>query len=660
MTELALPRPDSAVTGREIGRARDPLRSASALPGAPEVEWYAAEAQWELGLLDRLVREGFAASRDVIYASNYGRARSSERFRISGLEAPFELRTTGTAVVDSEVDDVLTVWVDAPSSTPAGLTILPPRQAVRIDVITDEGASIPASVGVGTAETPPHLMRAPIHPVPMTQTDGMWTAPAEVIGRVVLHLREPETAPEIWAGESEEEAVSRDHLEQYLEVARREDGSWASVHELGLRYLVVDGADVVSVRVEARMPEWPPAGSFACSDPRLTDIWNASAHTLRLCSQGLIVDGIKRDRMPWMGDLSLGAHAAAYVSGDADIVRRGLIALSRNTSGYINGIVDYTLWWLICLRATAKELSMAGSDVRDSAHVETVLRRLSGEIGDDGVLRPRPGDDAFNKPVFIDWGVEVDLARDHSALQLLWWWALGCAVEILQDAENPAAAHWSDVRARLRSTLDRDAWMADRGAWREYLGGEQDATAYPDIFAVLSRYFGDDIPGSSASRLLGAPATRTPFVTAYSLQALAAAGHPGEAVARVRRLWGDMLDAGATTFWEEFHIAGTDRLEMYGRPYGKSLCHAWSAGPAYLLPQLVTGLRPLSDGWRTFTVRPELGDLDWASAVVPTASGEIGVLLTPEQVLVDIPEGSSLIQDDRSYPGPSRQVFPRR
>lgn len=30
---------------------------------------------------------------------------------------------------------------------------------------------------------------------------------------------------------------------------------------------------------------------------------------------------------------------------------------------------------------------------------------------------------------------------------------------------------------------------------------------------------------------------------------------------------------------------GDEAYAFYGRPYGKSLCHAWGAGPVVLLPQ---------------------------------------------------------------------------
>ncbi|NQT52822.1 alpha-L-rhamnosidase, partial [bacterium] len=44
-------------------------------------------------------------------------------------------------------------------------------------------------------------------------------------------------------------------------------------------------------------------GSFECSDPLLNRIWQVGATTVHLCMQDHVWDGIKRDRLVWIGDL---------------------------------------------------------------------------------------------------------------------------------------------------------------------------------------------------------------------------------------------------------------------------------------------------------------------------------------------------------------------
>lgn len=635
-------------TGESDAPAHDDVHTAE------QALWFSGNGEWELGLLGRLVEEGFAAARDVAYPDNYGRPSSRLRFRVTGVDGDaLSINATGTTTITSGVDGEIFIDVDSGTSGPAGFAI-GAHQFDAVEVLTDNGSWGPAASEPGSWDTPPHLLRNPVHEWPMTHADDVWSVPVELLGRVVIRTVDPDCRPVIWAGESRREATERAHLEQFVDVRRRSDGSWESVHELGLRYLVVDDSKVESVHIEAVAPAERSDGLFACSDDRLNQIWNAAAHTLLICSQGLIVDGVKRDRMPWMGDLSLGALANAYVTGDAEIVRKGLIALSRHSHGYINGIVDYTLWWLICLDQADNLYPLDGLRRSEADRVDDILRRLEAEVGSDGVLRPRPAEDSFDKPIFIDWGVDIRPNADSTALQLLWWWALGSAVRLLTDAEHPAWEHWAQVRDRLAQALRSTAWVDSDGAWREYLGGEKDPLAYSDAFAVLSGWFGGAPPERLSERLRSAPATRTPFVTSYVLQAVADSGDRELAVARIRELWGAMLEHGATTFWEEFPIPGLDPLEMYGRPYGKSLCHAWAAGPAYLLPQVVLGLRPTGRDWTSFAVDPQLGDLEWARAVVPTSRGKIEVHSSAEGTTVMIPDGCTLEHRGSDYPGPGR------
>ncbi len=173
---------------------------------------------------------------------------------------------------------------------------------------------------------------------------------------------------------------------------------------------------------------------------------------------------------------------------------------------------------------------------------------------------------------------------------------------------------------------------------------------YANFLAVMAGMHGRCRRGVRDAVLAGT--SGTPFMTAFRLRALIEAGESGEVIDEVRRTWGAMLDRGPGTFWEESSIEG-DPLEMYARPFGRSRCHAWAAGPAAILPEAVLGLRPLDDGWSRFTVRPELGDLEWAAAVVPAPMGDIVVVADLARVSVHVPPGAVLVREGQSVPGPS-------
>jgi hypothetical protein len=101
-----------------------------------------------------------------------------------------------------------------------------------------------------------------------------------------------------------------------------------------------------------------------------------------------------------------------------------------------------------------------------------------------------------------------------------------------------------------------------------------------------------------------------------------------------------LLRSGATTTWElvDRREAGIDHIQ----PAGRSHCHVWSAGPAWLLPTGVLGVRPAAPGWREVVVRPALGDLAWAEGTIPTPHGDIRVSLeSGGRGTIDLPVGVS-------------------
>jgi alpha-L-rhamnosidase len=113
------------------------------------------------------------------------------------------------------------------------------------------------------------------------------------------------------------------------------------------------------------------------------------------------------------------------------------------------------------------------------------------------------------------------------------------------------------------------------------------AESYPNLLAVLAGLSTAD-DASICELLAKTSRAGTPFMTGFPLRALIEVGRPDVAVARIRTRWGGMLEAGAATFWEEFAGDGSP-YAIYGRAWGKSLCHAWASGPAALLPEAVLG-----------------------------------------------------------------------
>ncbi len=102
---------------------------------------------------------------------------------------------------------------------------------------------------------------------------------------------------------------------------------------------------------------------------------------------------------------------------------------------------------------------------------------------------------------------------------------------------------------------------------------------------------------------------------------------------------------GATSFWEKYNPeeTGTRHLAMYGRPYGKSLCHAWGASPIYLLGKYYLGVKPTKPGYEEYSVTPCLGGLKWMEGTVPTPYGNIHIYMDKKEIRIKSDGGKGVL-----------------
>ena len=137
----------------------------------------------------------------------------------------------------------------------------------------------------------------------------------------------------------------------------------------------------------------------------------------------------------------------------------------------------------------------------------------------------------------------------------------------------------------------------------------------------------------------------TPYMRFYELEALCALGEQESVMKEMKAYWGGMLKEGATSFWEKYNPeeTGTRHLAMYGRPYGKSLCHAWGASPIYLLGKYYLGVKPTKPGYEEYSVTPCLGGLKWMEGTVPTPYGNIHIYMDKKEIRIKSDGGKGVL-----------------
>lgn len=418
---------------------------------------------------------------------------------------------------------------------------------------------------------------------------------------------------------------------------------FVSTQRRGLRYLrvAVHGADgdvvLHDVRVRLSTYPWATHGDFRCSDPRLNQIWDQCAYTLRLCSEDTFTDCPTYEQTLWTGDA---CHADILthllVHGDARLPRRCLllIADSLHRSPIAGSLVpadwdsdpipNWAWFWALGCDAYFQLTGDADFAVAVYPALARQATHIAASRNADGLATVAvPGGWHF-----LDWtalpdGPE-DLMNHETALAAAALKATARIADVVGQGAD--AARWRRVATGLGDAVVRVGWDARRQALTDSSpGGAPGATiSQPtNIVALLGGVFDAPRAASLLPRLLRRDPewipTGSPWMHAIACQLTAEQGAIQPVLDSIRDRWGDMLDKGATTAWETF--APDDPAARWTR----SWCHAWSALPAYLFAAYVVGVRPLTPGYARALIAPQLGDLAWASAQVPTPHGVITV-----------------------------------
>ncbi|MBP5228121.1 MAG: alpha-L-rhamnosidase [Kiritimatiellae bacterium] len=431
------------------------------------------------------------------------------------------------------------------------------------------------------------------------------------------------------------------------------DLPWAGTREIGntgFRFVRIDLVTKGRLQIEylkavSLMRRWDYLGGFRSSDERLNQVWATAARTVHLCCQDFMWDGIKRDRLVWMGDSHPEMMSVLAVFGGQSILMESFdyMRATTDSNAWMDGMPSYTLWWLRCIHDWYV-WSGDASYIRDHLdYIRATCRHVIQHIG---------ADNRCTMGGFLDWPSNHNKPAIAAGMQALMVKALECAAEMADAVKDAGLANaCREAVGRLRSVKPEP-------------NGSKQAAALLALAKLRE-------PREMADQVLckdGVKGVST-FYGYYMLEALSAAGENQRAIDTVRDYWGGMLDMGATSFWEDFNVAWTnnafriDQMPVAGKKdihgdYGEfcyvgfrhSLCHGWSSGPAAWLIHHVLGIQPMDVGCKTVRVKPFLGDLAWAEGSLPVPQGVVKVRHEKQpdgtvKTTIDAPEGVKIIKE---------------
>jgi alpha-L-rhamnosidase len=467
----------------------------------------------------------------------------------------------------------------------------------------------------------------------------------ETFGFIKLHGLKGNGKLSVYYGESKEEALSTAHCETLDRVFVNNPVEQDLVMTLSKAYRFVnvqhdEGVTVDDVSMLYEYADVKQRGSFTCSDEEINRIYNVSKYTFELNTREFFIDGIKRDRWIWSGDAYQSYLMNYYLYFDSETVKRTTYALRGKdpVTGHINTIIDYTFFWFLGIYDYYLYTGDKSFIAQNYDRMKTLMDYVLARRNKDGLMEWMTGD-----WIFIDWAAGLSKKGEVSFEQLLFARSLetmALCANIANDKD--AASQYNELADDMRKKLFSIYWNDEQQALvHSRVDGKQteNVTRYANMFSIFFDYFTEAQKQQVKKSVLlndNIQKITTPYMRFYELEALCAMGEQDYVLKEMKDYWGGMLNLGATSFWEEYNPSqsGAAHLAMYGRKFGKSLCHAWGASPIYLLGKYYLGVKPTSAGYATFVAEPNLGGLQWMEGKVPTPDGDIELRMSTTEIKI--------------------------
>ena len=245
-----------------------------------------------------------------------------------------------------------------------------------------------------------------------------------------------------------------DHAMRDYTIKVPRDGS-IEIGNTGFRFVRIDLLEpgtTLALREATAILRWrdiPWQGSFSCSDERLNAIWETGAWTTHLNMQEYIWDGIKRDRLIWLGDMHPEMSTVCAVFGYNDVIDRSIDLACQQypIPQWLNGMSAYSMWYLII----QYDWYMQNGDIdfirKHRDYIKGVIDTMDGRIHEDG-----SEDLAASR--FLDWPSSPNEDGVEAGYRALLTIALEKGAKLCELIGEPeSAAKALAARERLSKTV---------------------------------------------------------------------------------------------------------------------------------------------------------------------------------------------------------------
>jgi alpha-L-rhamnosidase len=402
---------------------------------------------------------------------------------------------------------------------------------------------------------------------------------------------------------------------------------------LPFRYVEVSGYNLLIPKEDitrefVHYPFDDLAADFKCSNEELNKIWELCRYSIKATSfAGVYVDG-DRERIPYEADALINQLGHYGTDREYSMARRSLEYLLKQPTWPTEWILQALIiaWNDYLYTGDARSLELNYQLLKNRALMQ--LREKNGLISTNTGLQnpefaaginfkdkirdivdwPLPETDGF---VFSQFNA-VTNAYHYRALVLLE--QIANTLRKYEDVSFYEAEH-----KRFKKTYNRIFLDLQRGVYKD-----GDTTNHSALHSNMFAFHFGLVPDEYQKSVMDFIVSRGMACSVYGSQFLLDALYDGEngkaaldlLTAKTDRSWYNMLRLGSTI-----------TLEAWDNKFkpNQDWNHAWGAAPANIIPRRLLGIEAVKPGFEAVSIRPQIADLSFANATVPTIRGSIEI-----------------------------------
>lgn len=412
---------------------------------------------------------------------------------------------------------------------------------------------------------------------------------------------------------------------------------------LPFRYCEIEGyngtlqqTDVT--RAAVNYPFNDSAAVFHSADTVLNAVWELCKYSMKATSfAGIYVDG-DRERIPYEAD--------AYINQLGHYAADREFSLARASHEYLLHHATWPTEWILQSVLMAWHDYLYTGDIRSARHHYNDLKAklLIPLEGENGLISTRTGKQNaslmqaihYNGKELrdiVDWphsgilglgkaeGGETDgfVFTDYNTVVNAYYYKALTGMQQIAEAlgNKEDAASFTARAARVKKSFQQLLWDKKKKVFRDGTGTEH-ASLHANMFAMAFGLVDEKNRETVASFIRSRGMACSVYGSQFLMDAVYDGGDADYGLSLLtsqqERSWYNMIRAGST-------IA----MEAWDNKYkpNQDWNHAWGAVPANVIPRKLMGIEPLSPGWSTFRIKPQPGNLPWASLQLPTIKGPI-------------------------------------